>query len=112
MKGPRNRRCCSMAKLLVHVKQPQGAEPLTGEQIWQAEGIGKMWGTPAPTRIGGVAVVVTARGQVVRVSDGKVLATGAGKLDYASPLVVGDTAYFIENGGQATRLSPGPKGRP
>ena len=52
-------------------------------------------------------MVVTCFGSVVRVSDGKVLAHKLGKLEYASPLICDDVAYFIQNGGKAVRLSAG-----
>ncbi|MDD4890284.1 MAG: PQQ-binding-like beta-propeller repeat protein [Phycisphaerae bacterium] len=96
-------------KLLIQITNLRAVDPLTGETIWQTEGLPRSWGTPFPTRVGGVPVVVTARGKIVRMSDGKIVAGGAGSLDYASPLVADGVAYFIENGGQATRLSPGPR---
>lgn len=97
-------------KLLLQVKNLCAHDPLTGERIWENIECPRTWGTPFPTQVGGIAVVITARGKVVRVADGQMLAADAGKLEYASPLVVDGVVYMIENGGQATQLLPGPEG--
>src|SRR6185436_21161619 len=51
-----------------------------------------------------VEVAVHPSGQVVRVSDGAILATDLGGLRYASPILQGDTIYLIQAGSSAQRL--------
>jgi len=93
-------------KLLVFVRKLKALDPLTGKLLWQVEKSRRGWGTPSVTRVGKTTVVVTAKGQVVRVADGVVLAEGAGYLEYASPVVAGDIAYHLEGLSRATRLVP------
>ncbi|MCG3180253.1 MAG: Outer membrane protein assembly factor BamB [Phycisphaerae bacterium] len=95
-------------KLLLHVKRLQAYEPLTGRLLWTAEDTTRSWGTPAITRVAGVTVAITSCGDVVRVSDGKVLAARIGSVEFCSPLVVGDVVCMIQNGGSALRLTPAP----
>jgi outer membrane protein assembly factor BamB len=95
-------------KLLLHIRNLRAYDPLTGEMIWERADLPRAWGTPFPTVLGETGTVVTARGAVVRVSDGQVLATGAGFVEFCSPLVANGTAYFIENRGCATRLGASP----
>ncbi|MGQ9663501.1 MAG: outer membrane protein assembly factor BamB family protein [Kiritimatiellia bacterium] len=92
-------------KLILHIQTLRAYDPLRGQMLWECPGVARSWGTPFPTRVGGVPVIVTARGKIVRVSDGQIIGDGAGSLEYASPLVVDNVAYFIQNGGQASRLS-------
>jgi len=97
-------------KLLIHVNSLRAYDPLTGELIWENTGVPRSWGTPFPTRVGETAVVVTAKGKVVRVSDGRILGPDAGELQFGSPVVADGIAYFIEAGGQAARLGPSTNG--
>ncbi|MCX7591075.1 MAG: PQQ-like beta-propeller repeat protein, partial [Kiritimatiellae bacterium] len=97
-------------KLLLHVNILRAYDPFTGDLIWEQPAVGHSWGTSFPVIIGQTPAVVTARGQVVRVADGAVLASDVGRLEYASPLVVDGVAYFIENGGRASRLVATPEG--
>jgi len=72
--------------------------------LWETEGVFRGWGTPFPTRIGNTPVVVTAKGQVVRVVDGKILTEKLMSLDFASPIVVKGIAYWVQNRGGAVEL--------
>jgi len=90
-------------KLLVHILHLTALNPETGETLWQVR-LPESWGTPARAHTGGVEVVVTAAGDIVRASDGEMLADSLAKLDRCSPVVEGDVIYFIQYGGKALRL--------
>lgn len=78
----------------------------TGKELWKVPGK-QVFGSLVHARINDKDLIVTAEGKVIDADDGTVLADGLHKLAYAAPIVVGDIAYFIENGGQAFKLSVG-----
>ena len=90
-------------KLIVHVKSLTALDAATGEILWQTESKSR-WGSPIHVRIGDVDVVVTPNGDIVRAEDGKVLAGQVSSLEYAAPVCVDNTVYFVESGGKALRL--------
>jgi len=73
--------------------------------LWRNDDARATYGTPAATRIGDVDVVVTPKGQIVRVVDGKTLATDLGNCMYTSPVVQDRVVYFID-GGMSRYSSP------
>jgi outer membrane protein assembly factor BamB len=89
--------------LLVHILHCTALDSTTGNILWQTR-VPESWGTPAVTAIGGTPVIITPMGDILRISDGLVLAKTVAKLTYNSPVVVGNTAYFIEYGGKAVQL--------
>ena len=93
-------------KLLVHILHLTALNPETGETLWQVR-LPESWGTPLEARIGDVAVVVTPAGDVVNITDGRVLAVSQAKLDYCAPIVEGHLVYFVQKGGKALRLPTG-----
>jgi len=82
-------------RLLVHFGPLVCLDAATGRVLWQDDGAKAAYGTPAPARIGDVDVVVTPKGHVVRLADGKVLAADLGNCMYTSPVVQGRVVYFI-----------------
>lgn len=98
-------------KVFVHMKFMKAFDAATGKLLWTANGTTWGWGTPYVTKVGGTNVLVTGKGDVIRVADGEVLAKGLANLTYDSPVIVGDTAYLIQSGGTATRLSMGDDGK-
>ena len=90
-------------KLLVHVRALIGLDAATGKPLWPTP-CGQRWGTEVLTRIGGVTVVVTPAGDIVRVDNGLRLAKGIGNVEFCSPIVQDGIAYFIQFGGKAVRL--------
>ncbi|MFW6157724.1 MAG: PQQ-binding-like beta-propeller repeat protein [Planctomycetota bacterium] len=95
-------------KVVVHVRNELVAlDKTTGKERWQA-GSKKRWGTPVVTTVGELPVIVTANGDVVRARDGKVLAKRVSGLTYCAPVVHEGVAYFIQHGGRAVKLEPGP----
>jgi outer membrane protein assembly factor BamB len=78
----------------------------TGEEAWRNKDVQEMYGTPIPSVLGGVEVVVLPSGQVVRVSDGRILASELGGLSYASPVVQDGAVYLIQAASSAQQLLP------
>ena len=91
-------------KLLVHFGPLVCLEAATGKRLWTCEAAKASYGTPAPARIGDVDVVVTPKGDVVRVADGKVLAADVGNCGYTSPVVAGRVVYFLDRFTSAVEL--------
>ena len=83
-------------RLLVHFGPLVCLEAATGKVLWKNDIAKATYGTPAAARIGDVDVVVTPKGQVVRVADGKILASDLGNCMYTSPVVQGGVVYFID----------------
>ena len=90
-------------KLLVHLRSLTALDPETGETIWQTKAE-HGFGTTATARIGDTDVAITAKGDIVRVDDGKLLAKSLAKLEYCGPVVEDGVVYFIQHGGKAFKL--------
>jgi outer membrane protein assembly factor BamB len=95
-------------RLLVHFGPLVCLEAATGKLLWQNETAKATYGTPAPTRIGDVDVVITPKGHLVRVADGKILAADLGHCMYTSPVVQGRVVYFMDTGITAVQLPEQP----
>lgn len=91
-------------KLIVHLKTMMALKPDSGDIVWKTE-IPESWGTPAVGDVGGVKILVTARGDIVRASDGKKLADNLFELPFGSPIIHQGVIYGVdENGGFAFAL--------
>lgn len=90
-------------KLIVHVIKVTALDPATGATLWQTDS-SAAWGSIVQTRIGDAAVVVTASGDIIRVSDGRKLAAKVSGLTYCAPVVQDRIVYFVQRGGKAVRL--------
>lgn len=94
-------------KVLVHFANMTALDLATGNTVWTAPKTDWHWGTPVITRVGEVDVVVTAAGDIIRLSDGKVLVPKLMGLEYNAPIIQGGVAYFIsQQGSKAFTLSP------
>ena len=91
-------------RLLVHFGPLACLDAATGKLLWASKDAKATYGTPARARIGAIDVVVTPAGDVVRVADGKVLASGLGQCTYTSPIVRGRIVYFVDRDMSAVRL--------
>ncbi len=98
-------------KLLVTLSCLIALDARTGNEVWRNKEVPEQYGTPIPAVLGSVEVVVLPSGQVVRVSDGAMLASELGGLQYASPLVQDAAVYLIQAGASAQQLSPGAAGK-
>jgi len=76
----------------------------TGDQLWRAPAR-QRWGTPIHARAGEVDLVVSPGGEIVRLSNGQVIATNVSDLSYCAPIVDGGIVYFIQHGGKAIKLT-------
>jgi outer membrane protein assembly factor BamB len=92
-------------KLVVTMSCLTALNARTGETIWQAAEAQAAYGTPAVARVGSTEVLVTPRGDGVRVSDGKILFRELGEMEFCSPLVHGDAVFFVGEPTLAWRLS-------
>jgi hypothetical protein len=95
-------------KLIVDSIHLKALEAATGKLIWEARGTEPHYGTPAVLSLEGAAFVVTAKGAVVRVSDGAVLlreiAAGVGGDQAPTPIVQDDIVYFACKTATAVKL--------
>jgi outer membrane protein assembly factor BamB len=97
-------------KLVVLVNSLIALNAETGEVVWRAPAQHR-YGTPLAAKVGETEVIVTPGGEIVRVSDGIVMAQGISDLTYCAPAWNKDVVYFIQNGGKAIRLAPESGGR-
>jgi outer membrane protein assembly factor BamB len=84
----------SGTRLLVCVHHLFALDTRSGEIAWKNESVSERYGTPLAARIGGMEIVLMPTGQIVRGSDGSVLAR-ATELPFTSPVMHDVDAYFI-----------------
>lgn len=86
---PGDGRSCSPVRVgelvVVHLSQLYGLDAKTGAVRWKQDDAQEGYGTPRPVKIGADDVLFLPRGNVVRVSDGKVLTSLDASLMYTSP---------------------------
>jgi outer membrane protein assembly factor BamB len=90
--------------LLVHFGSLACLDAATGKLVWENQQARATYGTPAAVRIGDVDLLVTPKGNVVRVADGKTLASDLGTCTYTSPVVDGRNIYFLDGVMSAVQL--------
>jgi outer membrane protein assembly factor BamB len=92
-------------RLLITLGHLLALDPATGSDVWRNKASVESYGTPVAAITSGVEVLAMPSGQIVRVSDGKILASWFGGLKFASPTVHDDTVYFIQAGASALRFN-------
>jgi len=97
--------------LLVTLSHLIALDAKTGKPLWKNKEVPEFYGTPVAAMIAGVDVAVMPSGQIVRISDGTILADGLGGLNFASPVVQDGTVYLIQTGSSAQQLSAAASGR-
>lgn len=90
-------------KLIIHIKNLMALDPATGNEVWKVA-LSEDWGTPQVGKIGDTDIIVPADGDIVRASDGKVLAKQLCRLEYGDPILTADRVYFVQNNGKAFKL--------
>jgi len=90
-------------KLIIHIRHLMALDPASGQTIWQIR-LPESWGTLQIGRLGDTTIIATAAGDLVRASDGKILAQKLCKMDYGEPILAGDVIYYVQNEGKAFRL--------
>ncbi len=102
-------------RLLVHLLKLTALDPGTGKTEWEADAE-VHFSSPISTRVGETDVVITACGDIFRISDGKVLASKLWPSKFlplntcSTPIVAGDTVYLVGKGGGAVRIKPAADG--
>ncbi len=91
-------------RLLVHFGSLACLDSATGKLVWENHEARATYGTPVAVRIGDVDLIVTPKGHVVRVTDGKTLASDLGTCTYTSPVVQGRNVYFLDGMMSAVQL--------
>jgi outer membrane protein assembly factor BamB len=91
-------------RLIVHMTHLYAFDPETGKQLWVNSEARCTYGTPAGFKAGGVEVIVTSGGDVVRAQDGKGLQSGVGPAFHTSPLAQDGLLYFGDRQVRAVRL--------
>lgn len=71
-----------------------GLDPATGTTRWEGRAY-RDYGTPGVATVGGVGLVLTPDGAMVRAKDGAYLQQGVGDTWYIGPSVLGDVAYYV-----------------
>jgi hypothetical protein len=87
-------------RLIVGWEQLLGLDPATGATLWEA-GPWRDYGTPAVATVGGVGVLLTPDGRLLRARDGVALQSGLGDLWYIGPTVRGHEAWYVGGAGSA-----------
>ncbi|HPD15697.1 MAG TPA: PQQ-binding-like beta-propeller repeat protein [Planctomycetota bacterium] len=91
-------------RLLVHFGPLVCLDAATGKMLWKNDNARATYGTPAVARLGDVDVLVTPKGQIVRVADGRILAADLGNCMYTSPVVQDRIVYFTDGSMTAVQL--------
>jgi outer membrane protein assembly factor BamB len=90
-------------KLLVHYADLVALDIKDGSESWRLK-LSPLHGTSIAARVGGVNVVLSPTGNMIRVADGRVLAGKLGSCGDNSPIVHDQIAYFISGASRAARL--------
>jgi len=91
-------------RLVVHMTNLVAFDPATGKKLWENSDSRCAYGTPAGLRSGGVDLVVTPAGDVVRADDGKTVNSQIGNSANSSPVVQDGLVYYGEKDVRAIRL--------
>jgi outer membrane protein assembly factor BamB len=75
-----------------------------GHTLWKALEAKSSHGSAVVTKVGGEAVAITPAGDIVRVADGQLLASGLFQSKYTTPLVEGNRLFVIDNKARAFEL--------
>jgi outer membrane protein assembly factor BamB len=102
-------------QLLVHLLKLTALDSATAKTNWEAEA-GIHFASPVRVRVGDTEAVLTACGDIFRISDGKPLASkvwpseGLPLETCCSPVVQSNAVYMVGKGGGAVRLTPASDG--
>lgn len=91
-------------RLLLTLSSLIALDPASGEQVWNNKNVPEQYGSPIAVTIADVDVAVMPSGQIVRVSDGTILAGDLGGLRFASPVVQDGVVYLIQAGSSAQQV--------
>lgn len=75
-----------------------------GTTLWKAEEAKPTHGTPLIAKVGGVDVIVTPGGDIVRIDDGEILCSGLFESTFTTPMIEGGVLYVIDGKARALEL--------
>ena len=84
-------------KLIVHLRDLVALHPKDGKVVWRVKSE-ERHGSPVAARVGNDSALVTAAGDVIRTSDGEIVAKRQFRLGHNSPIVEGGVVYLLEDG--------------
>lgn len=84
-------------KLIVHLRDLVALDARSGELIWRVKS-DERHGSPVAARVGDETVLVTANGDVIRLSDGAMVVQRQFRLGHNSPIVEDGVVYALEEG--------------
>lgn len=87
-------------KLIVAYRNLMALDPRTGAVVWKDAREWRQYGTPAVATVGGVGVIATPDGRLVRASDGRELASKLGDIWYVGPVIRDNVLYVIGSRGE------------
>jgi hypothetical protein len=91
-------------RLIVHMTHLYAFDAASGKQLWVNQESRCAYGTPGVLKQGGIDLICTPAGDVVRLEDGKNLNSQIGNSSNSSPLVQDGVVYFGEKDVRAIRL--------
>lgn len=98
--GTSNTPVLADGKLILHIDTMRALDPLIGEEIWAQPAARWNWGTSWVHLIDGVSLIITSNGDIVRATDGEILAAELTKLRWGSgPFVADGVLYYIDSQG-------------
>src|SRR5262249_29278222 len=90
-------------KVGIHFTDLVALDIKTGAECWRLKQP-RRHGTPLVTRMGGVEVILTPNGTLVRARDGKILADRLGSCGANSPVLRDGIVYYVHGAANAVRL--------
>ncbi|HEX3133514.1 MAG TPA: PQQ-binding-like beta-propeller repeat protein [Planctomycetota bacterium] len=93
-------------KLIVHMTHLYAFDPASGKRLWVNDDARSTYGSPVGITVAGVALIVTAAGDVARADDGKSVTSRIGTSFNASPIAANDVVYYSDQAGvKAVRMT-------
>ncbi len=88
-------------KLILHLDAMRALDPLTGEEIWSQAEARWNWGTSWVHEIEDTPLIITSSGDIVRATDGEIVASVPSNLAWGSgPFVEDGVLYYIDSQGK------------
>ena len=84
-------------KLIVHLRDLVALNPENGNVEWRVKS-DEQHGSPVAAQVGNDCVLLTASGDVIRTSDGEIVAERQFRLGHNSPIVEDGVVYALEDG--------------
>lgn len=93
-------------KLVIPISAMMALDAATGKVAWKQDKADATYGSPIVATVGKLNVLLTPDGDILRISDGKLLAKDQGPITYTAPIYQDGVAYYIDAQSYALQLSP------